>query len=223
MRVPTRIAWLMRKNQRGFFTLPAWALGLPWLKIAQGIAIGLALWAGYQWVDNSWETDAGIARGKRETVEEYRARDTAAREKYQKDKAALEAKNAKLEAELAGKNTQIGAEYQKGLADGKQEQIDASRRIAARGGLRDPGTRPSPRSDCPAMPATGSRGPRVDGPSRAELSPPDRGVLLSPEATQFLVGLGGEADDAIKQLRGAQDALEACYAAMDKAATGNPR
>lgn len=222
MRVPTRIAWLMGKYQRGFLPLGMLA-GLPWVKIAQVVAVGLALWAGYQWIDNSWETDAGIARGKRETIDEYRVRDAAAREKYQKDKAALEAKNAALEAELAGTNAKIGTQYQKGLADGKKEQMDAYARIAARGGLRDPGTRPRSGDACPAMSPSGQSRPRPDSPTGTYVSPPDRGILLSEESTRFLVGLGSEADDAVKQLRAVQDALEACYAAMEQAANVNRR
>ena len=51
-------------NQRGFVWLPLLLQAAPY------IAGALALWGAYEYVDSNWETDAGIARGKREAMAE---------------------------------------------------------------------------------------------------------------------------------------------------------
>ena len=203
--------------QRGFFQLATLA-ALPWATIAKVAAAVALAFVIYQTLDNNWETDAGIAKGKADTVELYRKRDNDARDKFEADKRALEAKNRKLEADLSAANKGAGERYQKGLDDGKKELADARGRVAARGGLRDPGARSSAVAACPTVSASGSNRPGLNGAPRAELPATDRGVFLSPEATEFVLGRASEADEAVKQLNGVQDGLEACYAAMEKAA-----
>jgi len=211
--------WRARRPgaQRGFIPLATLA-ALPWATIAKVVgAIALAV-VLYQTLDNNWETDAGIAKGKADTIEMYRKRDNDARDKFEADKRALEAKNRKLEADLAASNEAAGQRYQKGIADGKLDEQNARARIAARGGLRDPGARPSAGPACPTVSAAGSSGPGAPRAANAELSPADRGVFLSPQASDFVISRASEADEAVKQLGAVQDALEACYAAMEKAA-----
>ena len=52
-------------HQRGFVFTPLMLLAL------KGVAIAAAVFVGYQYIDNNWATDAGVAKGKAIVQKDY--------------------------------------------------------------------------------------------------------------------------------------------------------
>lgn len=178
--------------QRGF--------GLLAYLIAAAAVLG-ALYALVQFVDASWETSAGVAKGKADQDAEYARRDNQAlrdaihaRERMQQEKEAIEQRNAAL----------VGAAstaYQEGLSHGKKDVDDAVRRVHAGYRLRDPG-RTAAAAECAAGAAAApdAGAGRRDGEAGAE---------LSAAASEFLLRIAGEADDVVRQLTACQAVVAA--------------
>jgi hypothetical protein len=155
-----------------------------------------------QWVDDNLVTEAGVKAGGERRDAEYQKRDAkaladalAAKKRAEEDKAALEKTNAELLAKA-------GADYTKGLADGKVDLDRAIARARAGARLRDPG-RTAGATVCPGG-ATAEARPGAGGGDGA------KGAELSLAATEFLLGLAAEADDVVRQLTSAQAVIRAC-------------
>jgi len=193
------------KASRGFVIPPLIMQVLPYVLLALAVA------AAYQWVNHTWETEAGLKAGReagtKATAARYDERDRQAKEKYDRELAALRERNAKLEsANLAALQANAAA-YQKGLTDGK---ADLDRRVADvhRGyRLRDAGgtsSCPAPREPGGSATATASatgRGP--DGSPPGQLSAA-AGCTLSARTSEGLIRLASDADDAARQVSGLQ-------------------
>lgn len=201
----------VRRRARGF----AWITLLMYAGAAAAIAG--TIFAAYQWVDNSWETDAGIARGKRETDATYKARDAEALSRARDERDKLAAKVAALEGKLAADTAAASKRYQEGLADGEKHAAAAHARIRAGERLRDPGATGRPDCKPGAVPATAGAPGGRDGAKAGELSRPADGVL-SALASDWLIDFAKAADDRTKQLSAAQDALAACLGSRSEAA-----
>lgn len=189
------------KRQRGFATIL--------LYLAAGAAVLGALYAIYSAIDSSWASTAGVDKGKAEIRAEFSVRDAAAlaeahaeKDRAIRDKEAAERKS--LEAVTAASTN-----YQKGLTDGKKTVDAAVARARAGFRLRDPGRTAGP-AECPAdrgAPAGAAPAGR-DGAAGTEL-PGTASVVLSAEASEFLIRLAGEADDVVRQLNACQGVIMA--------------
>lgn len=206
---PVFNAWLwrslprVRKAQGGFIQ----AAGLVDLFLAAlpYILGAVLIWSAYRWIDHSWETTAGVIAGKEQQDALYAKRDNVALRRTMEERDRAQRRKEELEAENRKLTLQASANYQKGLEDGKAELDRAVARVRAGERLRDPGTRPTGANGCgqPAVPEASRTAGGHHGQAGAE---------LSAEASEFLLRLAGEADDRVKQLTAAQEALRACFA-----------
>lgn len=109
---------------------------LNWLSIAKGIAVVVALVAAYQFIDNNWATDAGIAEGK-----------SRAMEKVQPQLDACRLQELAV-SDLVKEGEERRAKAQKGLQDARKS---TERAASEAGRLRQLASRPNvPASNCPA-------------------------------------------------------------------------
>ena len=172
-----------RMRQKGFSLLV--------YAIAAAAALAM-LYALVSFVDKSWETSAGVERGRSEAFAEVAKRDNKALEDVIVKQRAAESRVAELEAKNAVNVAKASTAYQKGLQNGKAELDSAVARVHAGYRLRDPGSSGSAANcpgDAPSAPSTATA--RRDG---------EAGTYLSSEASSFLLKLAGEADDTVRQL-----------------------
>ncbi len=178
-------------RREGGFVVPA----LVW-QVLPYVLGAIALWGAYAYVDRSWETKAGISKGKQLQDQVYAKRDNEALKKALAEQERLRKAKEAAETESARLTGIASANYQKGLTDGKAEVDTAVARVRAGQRLRDPG-RTVIATDCPgaAVPQAGTGASGRDGQAGAE---------LSAAASEFLLRLAGEADDRVKQLTACQ-------------------
>jgi Tfp pilus assembly protein PilE len=205
---PTRIEWLATK-QRGYtlVELLIWAA----IYAAAAAAVVGAFWMAINWVSNTWETKAGIRKGAFDKNAEYVARDAQAALAATKAKEQHDAAIDAAEAKARSAQSDAATAYEKGKKDGKDEATRIRDRV--RSGalvLRDPGAKPCPADVTRQDGASAGAGSGVDGRARAELPATDTGQVLSPETAEWLVDLGNEADEVVKQLRAAQKGWRSC-------------
>ncbi len=142
----------------------------------------------------------GYDRGTFETDAKYKTRDNQQLQAALAAQKAAEARAATAEAEAAKSQVIASTNYRKGVKDG--EAKTAARIAAARAGnlqLRDPGN-----PTCPAaQPGSGKAETADAKPGSNDPS----GGQLSGEASEFLLGLTGEADAVANQLALAQSEI----------------
>ena len=85
-------------NQRGIAWIPMLLSAVPYL------VGGILLYGAYQWVDNNWVTDAGIAEGRKRAEDELQPLLTACEGRVKALGSQIETQNAAVAAlEAAGK------------------------------------------------------------------------------------------------------------------------
>lgn len=172
-----------------------------WLYLAGAIALIAALaglvtvWDGY----TNGLDKKGYDRGVSETTADWQKRDNAQLQAALAAQSEAEARAAHAESEAAAAQSAASENYQRGVKDGKAK-TDALV-AAARAGdlrLRDPGNQ------------AGSGAARGNQAGAAQTAAGTggcygaAGAKLSVEASEFLLGLAGEADDTARQLAACQ-------------------
>lgn len=174
----------------------------PLIYLAAVAALGGALW----WLHHHIYTQ-GYDAGKAEITAQYAARDKAAEAAAQARIRELETQRIAIERAHADALNLIGTKLlQEQQNAQKNEAVLRARLAAGTLRLRDPGD-PSANAGCvsgvreaPAAPS-GS-----DGGKGSDVRDEVAGVL-SDAASQFLVGLAGEADAVARQLAACQDVI----------------
>lgn len=133
----------------------------------------------------------------------WRDREVKAQQAYAEKERALTARYREQEHAAALAANAVAQDYEKELGDAKRSKDRAlADARAGRLRLRDPGS-----ASCPSgggvLPAAATASGERDGVARGELSGAADPVL-STAATDFLVGLAGEADETVKQLSACQ-------------------
>jgi hypothetical protein len=191
-------------SQRGFGLL-GYLLGA-----AAVLGLALGLWMA---VDANLVTSAGmakgVAQGHRERDDAYAKRDDRAKRDAEAELKRLRDTIAVLEDRHNEAVALAGANYDKGVADGRKDLDAAVARVRAGHRLRDPGRRPAP------CPADGGKGSGAAPGITAGVGDAATDPQLSAEASEFLLQLAGEADEIARQLGGAQAVMRACYKAFD--------
>lgn len=197
----------MRNRQRGIFTIfELILLG------AMVLAILGAIYGLFVFVDDHWETKAGITRGTTDTTALYAKRDNKALNDAIAAKAVADARIVELEGKLTGTIVLADTNYQKGLQDGKAEVDAKVAAVHAGYRLRDAdGT-----ASCPAagpQDQGGSTGAAASG-RNAQAGGELRtttGCSLSESKSAALYVLAGDADDNTKQLAACQVTAQGYY------------
>lgn len=185
--------------------------GFGYLEIGIAVAALMAL-AALAWAVKSYLNgvdERGYNRGISEERAKWQKRESEELAKANAEIVRLTGENKALELRLA---TALQVAHQNYVAEVSRVRSEKDRFVAdVRAGrvvLRDPG---APAGQGAACGAGSDRSAPVGG------GDAPAGGQLSAEAAEFLLGLAGEADEVVAQLRLAQDELQAMHGACSRA------